>query len=193
MYQPLKINPATPARARRLVQHLDTLLKDVHAMFRLPLQEEGLTSGCNYAGAVFLIEIIGGISTTLFRGTGGSGEKFKTVVRDYYPWDLEGRSDRAQAAKELYIFFRNPLAHALGMGDKKGGIGKQGFPEDQLEKFELSTSPPLNPTLQSIPAEDTLHLSVDSLYWGIRVMITRLTDDSVMMTKTEAYLSKVLK
>jgi len=193
MYQPLKINTATPEHTRRLIQHLDMLLKDVHAMFRLPLKEEGLTAGCNFAAAVFLLEIIGGISTTLFQGTGRSGQKFKTVVQDYYPWDLEGRPDRAKAAKELYQFFRNPLAHALGMGGKKGGIGKQGFPEDQLEKLELSTSAPLNPTLQSMPAEDILSLSVDSLYWGVRVMITRLTDDIAMMTKTEAYLSTVLK
>jgi hypothetical protein len=192
MYQPLKINPATPALARRLIHHLDVMLKDAHAMFRLPLKEEGLTAGCNYAAAVFLLEIIGGISTTLYQGPGGSGQQFKTVVKDYYPWDLEGRSDRAQAANDLYKLFRNPFAHQLGIEGKKGGIGKQSFPEHILEKLESLTTAPLNPTLQSNPAEDMLSLSVDSLYWGIRVMILRLTNDAPMMASTEAYLSTIL-
>ncbi|MBI3610200.1 MAG: hypothetical protein HY204_05810 [Nitrospirae bacterium] len=189
MYQPLKINSATPKHTRRLIQHLDMLLKDVHAMFRLPLKEEGLTAGCNYAAAVFLLEIIGGISATLFQGTGGSGKKFKAVVQNYYPWDLESRTDNASATEELYHFFRNPLAHALGMGDRKSGIEKDGLPEDLLEKLELSTSTPLYPTLHSMPAEGSLNLNVGALYWGVRVMITRLTDDVAMMTKTEAHLS----
>lgn len=38
MYQRLKINPKTPKRVRQLIGHLDTLLKEVHAMFRLPLK-----------------------------------------------------------------------------------------------------------------------------------------------------------
>jgi len=192
MYQALKFNPNIPPQVKRVIQHLDMLLKDVHAMMRLPLRkEEGLDAGCNFAAAVFLLEIIGGISTTLYQSPGGSGQKFKGLLENYYPWDIEGITDKTKASNELYKWLRNPLAHALGIGGK-GGIGKQGFPEDLLEKLELSTSPPPNKTLQSISAADMLHLSVDSLYWGMRIMISRLTDDAVMMNKAESFLSKVL-
>jgi hypothetical protein len=194
MYQRLKISPLTPATVRRLIQHLDTLLTDVHAMMlkrKTFLPPEGTFV---YASAIVLLEIIGGISSTLFQHKGSSGEKYKKVLEYYYPWDVEGRTDPAQAAYELYEFWRNPLTHELGMrGGKKGGIGKQGFPEDLLEQFELSSTPPLNPTLQAIPSENRIDLSVDALYWGTRVMIHRLTTDASMMQKAESYLSNVLK
>lgn len=150
------------------------------------------------------MEIIGGISTTLFQGKrkGTSGDKFKTVLEKYYPWDLEGCLDSRQSTEDLYDFFRNPLAHNLGMKNKKTkkdgryniGIGKQSFPEDRLEKFELSETPPFkNTTLRLMPDINTLKLSVEQLYWGVRVMITRLTDDAAMMTEAEDYLTTVLK
>jgi hypothetical protein len=190
MYQPVRISPDTPARVRRVIEHLDMLLGDVHAMLRLPLKEEGLTHGCNFAAATVLVEIIGGISSTLFKHRGGSGKRYRALVERYYPWDLEGRADLSQAAHQLYRFFRNPLAHELGMGGKKGGIGKSGFPEDLLERLELSPGPPSSGAIQSIPSEDMMHLSVDDLYWGTRVMIQRLTEDVSMMKKAEAYLEK---
>lgn len=189
MYQPLKIC-RTPARVKRLIQHLDMLLGDVHAMFRLPLQEDGLTHGCNFAAATVLLEIIGGVSSTLFQHDGGAGERYKTLLRNYCPWDVEGCEDPADASKLLYKFMRNPLAHELGMGGKRGSIRKNGFPEDVIERLELSPTPPSKPTIELIPRDDTLHLNVDVLYWGTRVMIQRLTEDVGMMKKAEAYLSK---
>src|SRR5260370_39171640 len=117
MYQPLKISPTTPPVARRLIQHLDMLLNDVHAMFRLPLKEDGLTAGCNFAAAVVLLEMIGGISVTLFQHSGGSGERYKTLLERYYPWDAESagparpvvhRLAASAAAYQRYKFWRNP-------------------------------------------------------------------------------------
>ena len=172
---------------RRLIKHLDMLLGDVHAMLRLPLKEEGLTHGCNFAAATVLVEIIGGVSATLFQHSGGPGEKYKTLLRNWYPWDSEGVTDHAVASHMLYKFMRNPLAHELGIAEKKGGIGKSnGLPEDLIERLELSPAPPSNRTIQWIPSEDILHLNVDTLYWGTRVMIQLLTEDAAMMKKAEA-------
>lgn len=192
MYQALRIGPHTPIRVRRLIQHLDMLLGDVHAMLRLPLNEEGLTHGCNFAAATVLVEIIGGVSSTLFQHSGGPGEKYKTLLRNWYPWDAEHVGDPVAASHLLYKFVRNPLAHELGLGGKKGGIAKSnGLPEDLIERLELSTVPPSNRTIQSIPSENILHLNVDTLYWGTRVMIQRLTEDAATMKKAEAYLRKL--
>ena len=193
MYRPLRISPDTPARVRRLIEHLDMLLGDVHAMLRLPFKEEGLTHGCNFAAAIVLVEIIGGVSATLFQHSGGTGEKYKALLEKWYPWDAEGRTDPAAAAHLLYKFVRNPLAHELGIGKRRGGIGKSnGLPEDLIERLELSATPPPNPTIQS-PSEDILHLNVDTLYWGTRVMIERLTESAPMMKKAEAYLTKKIR
>lgn len=191
MYQALKISSDTPDRVLRLIQHLDMLLGDIHSMLRLPLKEEGLTHGCNFATATVLLEIIGGISSTLFQGGGKVGERYKKLLHDYYPWDAEGHTDPAAAAEELYRWWRNPLAHELGISGKKGGIGKSnGLPEDLVEKLELSGTPPPGSTLQYNASENVVHLNVDSLYWGTRVMIQRLTEDAAMMTKAEEYVSK---
>ena len=82
------------------------------------------------------------------------------------------------------------------MGGKySGGIGKQGYQEDMLEQLERSSSPPLSRTLRQIKnpgEEDIVHLSVGALYWGVRTMIFRLTDDDSMMKKADGYLKKKL-
>ena len=193
MYQPLKTSPDVTPNVKRLVQHLDMLLGDVHSMMRLPLQDEGLTHGCNFAAAVVLLELIGGVSATLFQGSGGSGQRYKDLLRGYYPWDAEGETKPGGAARELYKFWRNPLAHELGISGKKGGIGKGGgLPEELVEKLELSPTPPSR-TLQIIPTEDMMHLSVEALYWGTRTMVQRLLNDAKMLKKAEGYLKKKLK
>lgn len=192
MYQPLKISAHVGPIAKSLVQHLDMLLGDVHSMLRLPLNEEGLTHGCNFAAALVLLELIGGVSSTLFQSAGGSGERYKQLLEKYYPWDAEGETQPGKAARELYKFWRNPLAHELGISGKRSAIGKNGYPEDVLEKIEVLPTPPAK-TLQHIPTDDRVHLSVEALYWGTRVMIQRLMDDPRMMKKAEAYLKKKFK
>ncbi|HXP86111.1 MAG TPA: hypothetical protein VN841_15410 [Bryobacteraceae bacterium] len=167
------------------------LLGDVHAMLRLPLKEEGLTHGCNFAAATVLVEIIGGVSATLFQYNGGTREKYRRLLEHWYPWDAEGCTDRAAASHLLYKFIRNPLAHELGIGKKRGGFRKSnGLPEELIERLELSPAPPSNPTIESSSSEVGVQLSVDTLYWGTRVMIQRLTEDAPMMKKAEAYLRK---
>ncbi len=192
MYQPLKMSRHVGPLAKGLVQHIDMLLGDVHSMLRLPLSEEGLTHGCNFAAALVLLEVIGGISATLFQATGGSGERYKQLLEKYYPWDAEGETQSGKAARELYKWWRNPLAHELGISGKKGAVGKNGYPEDVLERLEVSPTPP-SKTLQLIAADDRVHLSVETLYWGTRVMIERLMEDPHMIKKAEAYLKKKFK
>ena len=59
-----------------------------------------------------------------------------------------------------------------------------------IERLENSATPTSGRTIQSTPNKNMLHLNVDTLYWGTRVMIQRLTEDAAMMKKAETYLSK---
>jgi hypothetical protein len=90
---------------------------DVHAMLRLPLPQQEIIAGCNFAIAQVLAAVISGISVTLHQESGQSGTRFKKLLEDYYPWKLEPRNTVApeEGAKALYSLVRNPLTHDLGL------------------------------------------------------------------------------
>jgi hypothetical protein len=121
-YRKVHVPSNTPPRVKALVRNLENLyLRDVHCMLRLPEPDYGLTAGCNFAITQVLTGAISGMSTTLYMHSGGSGSRFKNLLVDYYPWDLEFPQSIApkQAAEVLYAVFRNPLAHDLGLGLQK--------------------------------------------------------------------------
>ncbi len=151
MFQPLGISPGTPLIVRLFIsKHVEMLFRDVHAMLRLPIAgtDDGLSAGCNFAAATFLLTIIAGISKTLFHPPtvpnprAEDRYRFTKLVEGFYPWDAEGLTDGEWFAEQLYQYFRNPLVHALGMDDKsKGGIFKtDGLSEQQLETLERATN-----------------------------------------------------
>jgi hypothetical protein len=130
-YIPLDINPHAPTKVTDFIRrHVDMQFHDVHCMLRLPIPAQRLDASCNFAAATFLLDLISGISTALYDGPGRSGERFKTVVESYYPWDLEpsGGVSAASGSDTLYKVFRNPLVHALGLGKDSVGIAKSGLP-----------------------------------------------------------------
>jgi hypothetical protein len=101
---------------------------------------------------------------------------------------------KKEAIELLYYQFRNPLAHAFGIQEKKAkgltlSIGKGTSPEGDIEALERLTTTSL-PTIAVLPASKTL--IVESLYWGVREMLRRLTIDTKRMKAAEAYLQKVL-
>jgi hypothetical protein len=189
-YHHLDINPNTPATVKHFIRrHVDMLFHDVHCMLRLPMPAQDLRASCNFAAATFLLDLISGLSTALYSGPGGSGAHFKGVLDGYYPWEMEpaGGVDAKTGPAALYKIFRNPLVHALGLGKDRVAIGKSGLPEDLIEKLELSATRPTigsaAATIMLCPAENRMDLLVDGLYWGVRVMIRRLTDDHALMAK----------
>jgi hypothetical protein len=160
-YQPLKLASTTPPKVRAPIHQIEALsFSDVHSMLRLPLHHYRLAPGCNFAIAHVLMAVIGGVSTTLYRHTGQVGERFKGVLVDYFPWDLEptGTLPPADAADIIYEVFRNPITHDLGLDVKKKSSGLQvkikrmktatrtgrdrGLTEKQIEKLEISLSRP---------------------------------------------------
>jgi len=164
---------------------------DVRVMMRLPLPEVGLRAGLNFSAAVMLCNLISGISVVLYTPPSSklrSGEKFKTLLENYYPWEIgENKKDKA---KIIYDLIRNPLAHSLGVL-KKGvmpiSIEKSPLGENQLENIEYSemrpTWVPLAITYLSVERKNLL--SVSGLYWGVFQLLKRIARDEKQMQEAE--------
>jgi hypothetical protein len=176
---------------------------DVHAMLRLPAPAIGVIAGCNFATFQVLASVVSGVSVTLYkrsRGSGDSGELFKGLLVDYYPWSEEPQppSDPARASELIYSLFRNPLAHDLGIDlktkkriqkpiIKRLTVGQSGHTEGGVEALEAAARPPrLSPTIKIQP--DRVVLLVEAFYWGIRRMVVRLNADRKRIAEAEKFL-----
>jgi hypothetical protein len=66
------------------------------------------------------------------------------------------------------------------------------YPEDLLVNLERATTRPAigsaEATMNAIPAANRTDLLVDGLYWGVRVMVRRLTDGHALMAKVATKL-----
>ena len=205
-YRRLAIDPATPQRVRGVIQSLENhYFSDVHCMLRLPAPRCRFTAGCNFAITQVLTAAIGGLSVTLYRHTGGIGQRFKGVLIDYYPWDVEpnNRVTPNDGAEVLYSVIRNPLTHNLGLDlEKKAKTAQvkikrlstkqktQGLPERSFQGLERSDRRlDMSPTVTVRP--DATVVLVEALYWGVRVMVERLTRDRARMQAAEAFLAQI--
>jgi hypothetical protein len=205
-YVPLIISPATPPKVTTFMRDVvDLHMSDLHTILRLPVPECNLTAACNFTAASALLGLIAGASVVLFdptRGRKDRGILFTETVKLFYPWDTEpatGVTDPSVGADALYQTFRNPLAHTFGHSAKPVSISRfkgPGQPEAVLESIERATTRPVfelwnAPTLQVHSATPVRRgyeeLIVDSLYWGVREMIRRLTEDCARMTVAEGY------
>jgi hypothetical protein len=207
-YQPLVLTPEPGPRVGDLIRRLeDHYFRDVHAMLRLPVPSVEIAAGCNFAIAQVLAAVVSGVSVTLYRHSGGSGCRFKGVLVDYYPWSEEPlpKRDAAKHAKLIYMLFRNPLTHDLGLDlrghSKTHGVvvkrlltaGKtSGHSEDGVEALESAGRPSkLSPVLKI--DGDRVVLLVEAFYWGVRKMLITLNADGKRMAKAEAFLERVGK
>ena len=70
-----------------LRESVDPLLRDVHAMFRLPIAgDPGLVGGCNLTAALVLLQVVDGVAYRIWGDAGGSGPRFKKILVDHFPW-----------------------------------------------------------------------------------------------------------
>jgi len=177
-------------------------------MLWLPEPDYGLSAGCNFAITQVLMGAISGVSTILYMPSmhsGQSGLRFKNLLVEYYPWDLESSQSIApkQAAEVLYAVFRNPLAHDLGLGLQKKATtpkvlikrlttknGTRGLPEETIEEIE-STNKRFGMSATLMVQNDATVLLVEALYWGVRVLLERLTKDTGRMQNAEAFLASL--
>ena len=204
-YQPLTLDEKTPSVVERFVrQHLEMQFHDIHCMLRLPLPEVDIKAGCNFAVANSLLSLVSGLSAFLTENidtSGNSGSKFKEVLLNYYPWDLQPpvNSTKERSVDHLYEYFRNPLAHSLGIRSKGNFlivIAKGNLSEQKIEKLEQSTIPQAQaieytPITLNNEQIERITLYVEYFYWGVREMLKRLSMDAAQMQKTEQGLKSL--
>lgn len=216
-YQRLQLNTATPTAVRHFIERTieDLYFSDIHAMLRLPLSSQGIVAGQNFAITQILMAVISSVSITLYDSKGASGKLFKSVVEEYFPWDEEPSNNvpsKKEAACTIYDVFRNPLTHAGGLFVESRGNQRDeqrylkqksyavkverlqtqdktiGHTEEWIEKLEIVLSrPDIGPTLKVENANKVL--LVEGLYWCVRRMIRKLTDDSERMANANKMLS----
>src|SRR5215475_5179045 len=82
---------------RQMIEGL--FFRDVHAMLRLPLRNNGVTVGCNFAAAHLLLAAVAGLSASLYRpgSLKGYGSAFIGVLVDFYPWEDENAAPKTRA------------------------------------------------------------------------------------------------
>lgn len=210
-YVRLQLPDTTPSPVRRFVEErIENLyFSDVHAMFRLPLPDKDIHAGLNFAITQVLMSVVSGVSCTLYDQKGESGELFKAVVEEFFPWSEEPRNDATPkaAAGIIYDVFRNPLAHAAGLSVEwrnstrylvqKSYTAKvkkrltqdktAGHTEQWIEDLERSSArPTMGPTLAV--DSDSKVLLVEGFYWCTRRMIQKLLANEERMRKAERYL-----
>ena len=180
-------------------EHLSMQFGDVRAMLRLPLPKIGIEHGCNFAATDNLCSLISGISVTIFKPSKssrtdrkgqkkwiGSGEAFKQLLENCYPWELG--DNPKDGAKALYDLFRNPLAHALGVHGKSSyqiDVKKNPLQNRRIEQIEKSSVRPhwLSPGISGSGTK--WEVVAEGLYRDVFHMFWNLVKDSQQMTDTE--------
>ena len=206
-YRPLAAARAPESIRDFIAKHIDMQFADVHAMLRLPLNDDGLKAGCNFASVATLCGLIAGASTIFYSQSGSNAERFKGVLIDYYPWRLQpkGGASQAESVAAIYADYRNPLAHAWAVSTKEVGkhpnkriimdgsakvlgVVKQALTEEAVAALEVSTgrAPSWLTPVVVRNAAGGFDLYPHSLYWGTRRMVEKLTRDRTRMQQAVA-------
>jgi hypothetical protein len=205
-YRPLQLHSSTPARFRSFVKRkLDRhFLIPARELLKLPRAHSPVDAQFTTTVANTLISVISGVSVLGFTADRkNAGTKFKTILERCFPWNEEpaGAPPPTTAAQLLYDYFRNPLAHAVGIGPD----GKQvmllrkifrtadgqarGYFERELVALESASRRPAGPRPTVIETTEGARVNVDGLYWGVRVMVERATSHTDLMTEADRQLA----
>ncbi len=185
---------AYPAVHSFVTYHLAMQFDDVRGMMKLPLPEVGIRTGCNFAVAATLCNMISGISRVLYTPKdpkSRSGKRFKELLEEFYPW--ESGEKKAEKAKVIYDLVRNPLAHSLGVLKKNSlpiSIAKRPLTEAQLQEIENSSMRPAWAPLAVTGGPTKYVFSVVGLYWGVFHLVWRLAKNARQMQQAEDSIVK---
>lgn len=188
---------------RLLAEHVDMQFIDLRTMLRLPAAD--LTGGCNLAAASFLLNVIAGssvcfyrTSADVFKARGDRSDRFKDLLRDFYPWADEAIDKRA-AIDILYYAARNPLVHSLGLDappldahvSREISLAKRALTVAEIGELEGNATRPAwaRQTIVAGRAEsgaDTFAISVPTLYWGVHRMLHSLFADPGHASEADA-------
>ena len=177
--------------------HLSMQFADVRSMLRLPLPEPGLEHGCNFAVIDRLCSLISGISVTIFMPSNlvegeriGSGETYRQLIENFYPW--APTENRREAIQVLYNIIRNPFAHSLGVHEQSGyivNVQKESLTSEQIEHLEISQAQPsrLPPGLSR--SGQCWTLDARGFYRDVFHMFWNLVRDEQQMNEAEERFS----
>jgi hypothetical protein len=198
-----RIPPDAPHRVREVIEGFaDSLLRGARILLLQPGSQHPYGWGDGYGSPTMtlLLTVVGGVSRVLFDPSEcyRSGEAFKRCLADYFPWELEPESapwngretlTGMEAATVLYESFRNPFQHALGiipnptLRPNAFVVSRLGNPTDAeisaMDSWE--TRPSFWATVER--RTDATIIRANSLYWGVREMILRLTQQQSLMSE----------
>jgi hypothetical protein len=175
-------------------------LDDVRSMLRLPLEDLGLTGGCNFAAAAVLFNVLLGASQVLYSGEGirNQGDRFKRFLLRYYPWEPSATDDlKTQTAGEFWEV-RHLLAKSLGRFTTRGRsrlkIEKDPLSREQVATLDTSTTrPPGVPVALRREPKEGQRLSVGGLYWITVQLLRNFLADEAEVKEAEARLGAPLR
>ena len=158
--------------------HVSMLFEDVRGII--------VQRGYNFACANLLVDLLSGLSGTLFKPANSSanlkaGSAFKALLRSaFFLWDpTDSAAIKEDKIKAFYTLVRNPLTHALGVDGEAGvdiSIGKKRKPltKRELSQMEKAGSRPghIAPALTGggkkwMLSVEGLHYAVFRLFWNI--------------------------
>lgn len=194
-YTPIPIPSNCPEEAAAIVrQAIDPRLSDVHSMLRMPLDQDGLSAGCNFAIADVLFGLIEGVAAVLHPGFGEEGQSFLACVELHYGIEpVPTEFDSKRIGETLWTMFRNPMQHCLGIAlrkpDNQGNRfrdpsfptlwvfrDKTGLTEHQVEQLETGGWPGfLNRSTLAKENDETI-LAVEAFYVGTRRLINSVLE-----------------
>jgi hypothetical protein len=202
----LQINENIPDAVKDFIRiHVERQFSDARSMMMLK-------HCCNFAITALLVNLISGMSTVFYDQQGASGRRFKNLLREFYPWEPEQPKiiSCEDVIECLYDILRNPLVHSLGIPTEvvkasKGqpsqvivkspparsarsfGIDRTWLPEHLLEQLEQSPQAAGPILSEETSGGRTLH--VECLYWGVRTILSRLTNDAARMRQSAMFLT----
>src|SRR4051794_5258958 len=86
---------ARPFLRRVLAEQVDMHMADLRVLLAMPIPSCGFDGGCNLTATALLCSVVSGASTLFFEASlesvrsgarRDSGERFKEVMKLYYPW-----------------------------------------------------------------------------------------------------------
>ena len=195
---------AYPAVQRMFREHLDMQFEDLRAMLQLPVR--GMRSGCNFAAAATLTNLIGGFSVVLYddphpgmppaTAPHHRGDRFVHLLMDHFPHDAAIEPAQATMVDVIYRFARNSLTHALGL--RKPGVEpeinivKRPLTPADIARLETSQIRPVGLVGAVVHQRGAraYDLSVIGLYWGTFRLLDALIANPRHMNFAERELQR---
>lgn len=187
-YVPLRLPADIEPELQAFVTHrVEGYLREAHDLLGMsvPERERGQRQ-FHSAVSLLLLSTVGGISKILHApGRDRDAEKFKGVLKKWYPWDLDAPEGITadEAGSVLYEVFRCPLVHSLGIEKNDGRKIKLGlleFAADENAAAHIvdivrARERPNKPSI--VYSSEKTVLWLHSFYWGVRLMIEQMLED----------------